>query len=199
MKLTETQYPQMYSKALVEEKLYDIPPEFVDKIVDVVFTGTSYLLAQTKSKEKPATLCFRKVDESLVAAATVRYFEGETKDDLGNWSLSWTFNEEDIPEDAYKMDFATQVQTHSYFRSAAGERYGMRFDDSASLVDCLTYALIQLKKWLDENAKEGTEVMIEQDGIFQARVAIENGEKVFAIEPAGEIKVLIKDDAAIEK
>ena len=41
--------------------------------------------------------------------------------------------------------------------------------------------------------------MVEQDAIFQARVAVENGEKVFAIEPAAEIKVLIKSDAMIEK
>ena len=63
----------------------------------------------------------------------------------------------------------------------------------------LTYLLQQIYKWLDENAKEGEEVIVEQDGIFQARVAVENGEKVFAIEPAGEVKMLIKDDAAIEK
>ena len=75
----------------------------------------------------------------------------------------------------------------------------MQFKSDAMLADCLTYALIQLKKWLDENAKEGTEVMVEQDAIFQARVAVENGEKVFAIEPAAEIKVLIKSDAMIEK
>ena len=78
-------------------------------------------------------------------------------------------------------------------------KYGMQFKSDAMLVDCLTYALIQLKKWLDENAKEGAEVMVEQDAIFQARVAVENGEKVFAIEPAAEIKVLIKSDAMIEK
>ena len=75
----------------------------------------------------------------------------------------------------------------------------MRFEDVAALIDCLACALIQLKKWLDENAKEGVETSIELDGFFQARVTVENGEKVFALEPAGEIKNLIKDDAAIEK
>jgi len=56
-----------------------------------------------------------------------------------------------------------------------------------------------LRRWLDENAKENEVVSIEQDGVFEARVAVENGEKVFAIEPAGEVKIIIKDDAAIEK
>ena len=58
--------------------------------------------------------------------------------------------------------------------------------------------MIQLRKWLDENTKSSEEALIELDGVFQARGAIEGGEKVFAIEPAGEIKILIKDDAAIE-
>ena len=51
----------------------------------------------------------------------------------------------------------------------------------------------------NENASEKEEVGVELDGVFQARVAVEDGKKVFAIEPAGEIKVLIKDDASIEK
>jgi hypothetical protein len=54
-------------------------------------------------------------------------------------------------------------------------------------------------KWLDENAKMDEEVTIEQDGVFQARVGIEAGQKVFSLEPAGEIKMLIKDDASVEK
>ena len=42
--------------------------------------------------------------------------------------------------------------------------------------------------------------MVEQDGIFQARVAVnKNGEKEFALEPAGEIKNLIKGDDEIEE
>jgi hypothetical protein len=75
----------------------------------------------------------------------------------------------------------------------------MRFDTPESIVVLPVFAFDQIHKWLDENAKEGEEVSIELDGTFQARVAIEGGEKVFAIEPAGEIKMLIKDDTAIEK
>ena len=58
--------------------------------------------------------------------------------------------------------------------------------------------IAQIKKWLEANAVEGEEVGVELDGIFQASVAVENGEKVFSLVPDGEIKKLIKDDAAIE-
>ena len=48
------------------------------------------------------------------------------------------------------------------------------------------------KKWLDNNAVDGEEVGVEMDGVFQASVAVENGEKVFSIVPDGEIKKIIK-------
>ena len=198
MKLFDTQMPQMYSKALFEEKCTDLAPEHTGKMLDVVFTGTANLLNQAKSKEKPTVFTFRKINGDLIAAAMVRFFENEDTNNPGNWSLVWTFDDADIPEDALTIDLSDS-QTHSYFRAVAGEKYGMRFEDTAAMTDCLTYALIHVKKWLDENAKEGAEVSLEFDGFFQARVAIENGEKVFAIEPDGEIKNLIKDDAAIEK
>ena len=198
MKLFDTQMPQMYSKALFEEKCTDLAPEHTGKMLDVVFTGTANLLNQAKSKDKAAVFTFRKINGDLIAAAMVRFFENEDTNNPGNWSLVWTFDDADIPEGALVIDLSDS-QTHSYFRAVAGEKYGMRFEDTAAMTDCLTYALIHVKKWLDENAKEGAEVSLEFDGFFQARVAIENGEKVFAIEPDGEIKNLIKDDAAIEK
>ena len=198
MKLFDTQMPQMYSKALFEEKCTDLAPEHTGKMLDVIFTGTANLLNQAKSKEKATVFTFRKINGDLIAAAMVRFFENEDTNNPGNWSLVWTFDDADIPEGALVIDLSDS-QTHSYFRAVAGEKYGMRFEDTAAMTDCLTYALIHVKKWLDENAKEGAEVSLEFDGFFQARVAIENGEKVFAIEPDGEIKNLIKDDAAIEK
>lgn len=198
MKLFDTNLPAMYSKGLFEEKCSDLAPEHMDKMFDVIFTGVANLLNQAKSKDHPTAFTFRNIDSSLVAAALVQFFPNEDESKPGNWSLVWTFDETDIPENALKIDFS-DTQTHSYFRAVAGEKYGMRFEDVSSLVDCLTYALIQLKKWLDENAKEGAEVSVELDAIFQARVSVENGEKVFAVEADGEIKNLIKDDAAIEK
>ena len=198
MKLFDTNLPAMYSKGLYEEKCSDLAPEHMDKMFDVIFTGTANLLSQAKSKDKATAFTFRKIDGSLIAAAVVQYFENEDKKNPGNWSLVWTFDEADIPENSLLIDFS-DTQTHSYFRAVAGEKYGMRFEGVAELVDCLVYALSTLKKWLDENAKENAETSIELDGFFQARVAVENGEKIFAIEPDGEIKNLIKDDAAIEK
>lgn len=199
MKLNDTQLPGMYSDALFHEKYLDLAPEHMDKMFDVLFTGVAHLLNGAKSTTRPAAFVMVNEASVFIAGAVVQYFENaDDSNNPGNWSLVWTFDEKDIPEGALKIPFS-DVQTHSYFIGVAGEKYGIQYNNEANLVDLLTYALYQLKKWLDQNVKEGAETSIELDGIFQARATVENGEKVFALEPAGEIKNLIKDDAAIEK
>lgn len=198
MKLFDTKLPDAYSKALYDECNLDIAPQHIDKMYDVLFTGTAQLLAHTKSMEKPTAFVIDKLNNDFVAACIVQYFENEDKANPGNWNMVWTFNEESVPEDALVIKLS-DTRTHSYFIGVAGEKFGIRFIDSGSLSNTLTFALSQLKKWLDENAKEGETVSLECVGLFQARVGVEGGEKVFSIEADGEIKNIIKDDAAIEK
>lgn len=198
MKLFETTLPMNYSKGLYEEKNYDLAAEHTDKIIDVLFTGTAEALNNNKSKDKPTAFVFDRVDGTIIAAAIVQYFPNEDESKPGNWNMVWTFDPSDIPDNSLKLSLENSL-THSYFRSIAGDKYSMNFKNPSCLVDLMVYALEQIRKWLDENAAEDKEVSVEQDAVFQARVAVENGEKVFALEPAGEIKMLIKDDAAIEK
>lgn len=198
MKILETTLPQNYSKGLFEEKNYDLAAEHTDKIAYILFTAVSNLLNGSKSKDRPVSFELNEVDGKVIAAAIVQYFPNEDDSKPGNWNLVWTFDEADIPENANRISI-TNPNSHSYFRSVAGDKYGIRFKDPTCLTTMLTYLVSQIRKWLDENAKEGEEVSVEQDAVFQARVAIEGGQKVFSLEPAGEIKMLIKDDASIEK
>ena len=198
MKIYESQLPNNLSKGLIEDKNMDLAAEHTDKILYVIFTATANLLNHTKRKETAVSFEFNTIDGRVIAAAIVKYFPNEDPAKPGNWSMVWTFDEKDIPENAVRMSIK-DVDSHSYFKAIAGEKWAFRFKDSGCLITLLTYTMEQLKKWLDENASESKEVSIEQDAVFQARVAVENGEKVFALEPAGEIKMLIKDDAAIEK
>lgn len=198
MKLFETTLPQNYSKGLFEEKNYDLAAEHTDKFCYVAFTAVSNLLNGAKSKDRPVSFEFNTIDGKVVAAAIVQYFPNEDASKPGNWSLVWTFDEADIPDGTNRISLK-DPQTHSYFRAVAGDKYGIRFKDPACLTTLVTYLFEQIRKWLDENADESKEVSVEMDAVFQARVAVENAQKVFALEPAGEIKMLIKDDAAIEK
>lgn len=198
MKLFDSTLPQMYSKALFEEKCFDLAPEHTDKMFDTLFTGAANLLKSVKSLEKPVAFVINELNGNMVAAAICQYFKNDDANQPGNFSLVWTFDPADIPEGALVISL-DDTKTHSFFIAAAGSKYGIKFKDASCIVNTLGYTMGQLKKWLDENAKEGQIVSVELDGIFQGRVEVQNGVKVFAVEPDGEIKNLIKDDAAIEK
>ena len=197
-KLFDTTLPANYSKVLFEEKNLDLAPEHLVKMFDTVFTGSANLLNHAKSLNAPTALIFRDLKQNVVAVSVVQFFPNEDASKPGNWSLIWSFDEKDIPENALKIEFS-DPQSHTYFRAVAGEKYGMGFKNVDCLVNCIICSFEQLKKWLDENAAEDKTIGIECDGLFKARVAIESNEKVFALEADGEIKNLIKDDAAIEK
>ena len=197
-KFFDTTLPANYSKTLVEEFNADLAPEYTDKVMDTVISATVTVLNVIKSKKKPAAFKFARPDKSFVAAGIVQFFENSDKKNPGNWNLVFTFNEDDIPDDATVVDL-TDPTYHAYFVSIAGEKHRFNFATPTHLINLAVQTYDQIHKWLDENAKEGEEMSIELPGTFQARVAVEGGEKVFALEPDGEVKQLIKDDAAIEK
>lgn len=195
----DTSMPKSWSEEMMYEFEWDLRPEFLPKILECIFIATSEVLSSAKIIDKPVALVYRKANKEVVAAAIVQFFpndEDPTKP--GNWSLVWTFDEKDIPENAQIIE-GTDPNVYVYFRAVAGSRFSFEYD-ALDVINVLNIASIgAVKKWLDENAKENDIICVEIENVFQARVAVEGGVKIFAIEPAGEVKMLIKDDAAIEK
>ena len=198
IKLMESQIPQNYSTGLYSEKDYDVSPDFTNTLADILFTGVAMCLGDVKDRKFPSVFVFEENNSDFIAAAIVEYFENEDDPSKpGNWNYTWTWYKEDVPTNS-KIYRTTQPELSSYFRGVSQGKYGMAFKDTAAVTEVTRYLLVQIKKWLDENAKEGEEVGVEEEGVFQASVVIENGEKVFSLVPEGEIKKLIKDDSAIE-
>ena len=198
MKLSESSMPQNYSRGLIEDKQYDIAPDHTGKFGYILFHGVASILAANKDKNKPVAFVLDRLDGKVVAVAILQYFDNNDKNSPGNWNLVWSFDENDIPADAKKI-YLKDPNSHPYFITVAANRYNMEFKNEPAIINLLTYFMETLYKWLDENAKVDEEVVIEQEGVFQARVGIENGEKAFSVEPMGEVKMIVKDDAAIEK
>lgn len=198
MEFNSTNLPAIVSKGLYEEKHYDIDTIHIDKLYYTLFYSVSAILREIKSKTNPVSFVIKDIKNNEIAAATVQYFDNEG-DNPGNWSLTWTFDPKDIPENSNKEANLQNALYHPHFKSIAGEKWGMMFVDSSSLVNLMTYCVEQLYKWLDINAKEDEEVEITLDGVFTAKVVVEDGKKIFAIIPAGEVKTMIKDDITIEK
>ena len=194
----DTSLPENWSKQLYEEYVYDIAAKHIDKIVTVLFVATAEILNNAKSKDRPVAMVYEKLNKELAAAAFVQYFENEDPSQPGNYTLVWTFDAADIPEDAVRLTL-DNINTHSYFDGVALSKFNFRYDSSNAITALNITTLAEIKKWLDENAKEDEEVTIEVPGVMEATVAVEGGVKVFAIGAAGEIKMLIKDDASIEK
>ena len=194
--IMDTQIPTIYSTGIYNEKLFDVLPEHLPKIVDMLITGTTEILSSIKKKEVPVAMIFAKQNEEFIAAAIVQYFDGEDGE-AGNWNYSWTFNKEDVPENA-KTITPYDASILSFYRSVGHTKYGMVIEMPSYAGDLFTYFMSTIKNFLLENASDSDEWGVKVDGIVQFRVVVENKEKVLSCEVDGEIKQLIKDDAAIE-
>ena len=167
------------------------------KFADVLFTAVSTCLGNAKSKDHPVAFVIDEINGNFVMGAVVEYHEGKSAKDPGNWSYIWTFNAEDIPDNAkiYKL---TDPEIRPFFTSYSVKRFRYSANDEY-FVTCYLLMAKMISKWLSDNVSESDINGVELEGVFQARVAVEDGAVAKSIEPAGEIKVLIKDDASIEK
>lgn|SRR5574344_1250497 len=197
-KFNDTKIPNMFSTGLYTEVHFDVPAEHAYKILDILVHGTTVALSDIKSKQAPVAFKFCQNNGDFIAAAILQYFSNEdTPDQPGNWNYSWTFVESDIPEGVRTVN-AYDPQLNTYFRSYAGDKYYLGFYSAEYAGDMFNYMMKTIRKWLDENTPESGTNVVELPGVIQFRTTIEDGKKVMSIEPDGEIKQLIKDDASIE-
>jgi len=195
-KLMETTLPEIYQRVADEEANQIIDASRTSMIADVAFTAVSNCLSAMKLKEKPIAFVFEELNGQFNAGAVVKFHDGGN--DAGdNWSYVWTFNKEDIPEDA-KVIKMSDNPAHQYFNAVSGQKYHYSLKDFC-ITDTYTKFFKVLSSWLDENATPGETTSIVLDGVFEARVDVDGEEIIKSIEPSGEIKTLIKNDAAIEK
>ena len=174
-----------------------LPVNYGHKIADVLFTATTKFLAAFKKKEAPSAFIFEEVNGNFIMGAVVEYHAGKNDKDPGNWSYIWTFDPADIPDTAERFYLTDPKVKPSYTDYSLHKyRYSV-FEDQ--FVPVYLFMAKMISKWLEDNVVENDIVGVELEGVFQARVAVEDGSVVKSIEPAGEIKVLIKDDASIEK
>ena len=195
-KLMETTLPEIYQRVADEEANQIIDASRTSMIADVAFTAVSNCLSSMKLKEKPMAFVFEELNGNFNAGAVVKYQDGGN-DSGDNWSYVWTFNREDIPEDA-KVIKMTDIPAHQYFNAVSGQKYHFSLKDFC-IADAYSKFFKVLSSWLDENATADETTSIVLDGVFEARVDVDGEEIIKSLEPSGEIKTLIKSDAAIEK
>lgn len=192
--LMDSTLPEMWANASYEQDSFSISKHHCDKMMYVCFTGVTNFLAAMKSREYPMAFKFVMPNSEFLAAAIIQYIPSE--DGPGHWNYTWTFDAEDIPDDA-RVSSIDNPMTWQYFRAVGGKKYGIAFDGGSEGI-CMVRLVHSINQWLEDNASETEEMAIVLDGIFQARVAVEGGEKVKALEIIGETKAIIKDDSVSE-
>lgn len=197
--LKETSIAKNFYEYMYNEKDFDIAEESVPKLINILFIGTSNVLSAFKSTERPTAFVFKEPGDNgeFIAGAVVQFIPNEDPTNPGNWNYFWTWDKDDIEKD-FRIYSMANAETVSFFRSVAQNNYSMGFRNFDAINEVTKGLLRTISKWLDDNAVEGEERGVELDDVFQARVKVENGEKIKSLEVGGELKKLIKDDAAIE-
>lgn len=194
----ESNIAQTYSTGLYANMSYDVSQQHTEKVLDIMVSGLTSCLASIKSKSSPVAFVFRLTNGQFIAAAIIEYFPNDDDPKQpGNWNYSWTFKEDDVPKNA-KVVTPYDGNIASFFRSTGHTKYGIGFEKNEYMGDMFTYLMDTIDHWLDTNALETEEVTLVSTGIIQFRVAVKDGVKIKSAEVDGEIKQLIKDDAAIE-
>lgn len=199
MKLAETGIPQIfateYETAIgVEVDHGDVSPMFRS-----IIAATSDFMKSAKRKNQKACLTFEDTAGNFIIAAVVEYNKNEEEEGQDNWNYYFTFNKDDIKDvQASNRYSCNETSFHTKLAKRLFE-FKMRCNEASYIAPMISIAFRILESFLDQNAKPGEEVTVEEDGYFIASVTVEDNEPVKAVVPDSEMKILIKDDAATEK
>lgn len=193
MKFNETAIPATVTR-LIDEKGYDFADNHVEKITNIIFNGIALFLKDAKNVKKPVAVAIEDLNSDLIFAGVVRFHEG-SDGNQGSWSLSFTFDKEDLADADVKN--VTDPLVQSTFASYAIRTFGMKIDIPEAFVSLIVLTAKSIKQFLDDNAAKSTEANPTQlvlDNVFVGTSGIEDGEVVKAIDVDGAIKAIIKSD-----
>lgn len=181
---------------------WDVVPDDSIWLVRTLITGITDALNMFKNKSNPVVILVQDLKGNRVVYACVQFIPADSEDETseGNWSYYWSYDceNDDIPENAtvYTID---QQSVQKIIADRAYNLCKMTFPDMTYISQLAVYVFRCIKDTLDQqDVHEGESWTVEQEGVFEASVEVKKGVKEFSLLPKGELKMLIKDDAAIE-
>lgn len=201
MKFEETSIPQTLS-VLESGKNRDVAPNDVHFLVKTYIAGISDFLNLVKTTSHPCAVIVQDLKGNFIVGAVVSHNDAESEDEAlaGNWNYVFTYNKEDIPEDATQYQLSNQEVVDTISKRGF-DLCRLTFTEPGFCAELAIDTFDTIKNFLDQNAPaaEGEKFDVELDSYFNTSVSIENGEKVFAITPAGEMKAIIKKGTENDK
>lgn len=177
-----------------------------ERLIEAFFSAIALLLAKKKIAKTDTATALVLTDMAGVFkfAAFVEYHDNtENPDEPGNWSLSLTFNADDLAALKKRKTVSEFSMSGPDFKKCyddAGYDVGsFQFQHSSYIIDACHLIVDTIIQILDREAKENDTVDIECPNYFVASVSVEDGEKIMAITPEGHMKAIIKDDAALSE
>ena len=195
----ESSIPQSYSRALATTNLLLNAPS-VHMVTKAIFMGISKYIGAKKDMTIPQAIGFKKANGEFLVAAKVEYIKNEDNPDdtsAGQWNYSWTTDQNDISD--CNVEYIGETSGIIPYLVTAAQNFGFYYRDSATASYMTNLLIEMIMDFVKENAKDGDEAVLTFNGIFKAVGTVENGEIVLALIPGENIKVLIKDDSAIQE
>ena len=166
-------------------------------------SSTQFLAKNAVAKEDEAVaLVLEDVNSNFKFAAVVECHNATEADEPGNWSYALILDEDQYKEIKEQRQvteiFYNDDKYKLVFDKACHDVGGISFNCERYMYDALILIIDTLVGILDGMAKEGEQETIVLEGYFEAAVSIENGEKVFSMTPAGEMKSIINSHIGVE-
>lgn len=185
---------------------FDQDDDRPERMMKAMFYAIAAYLSKRKVSEPDTAVALTLYDgnNEFRLAAIVEYsMNEENPDEPGNWSLSMTFNENDLKEleesKTVRIFSMNDPAFKSIYDKVAKDVGGFQFPRETYMWDACLLIIDTLIQTLDSEAIAGETVDLDFDGYFVASVSIENDHKIMTIMPSEHMKVIIKDDTILDK
>lgn len=176
-----------------------------ERVIKSFFISTAAFLSNAKVAkiDQAVALILTDVAGTFKFGAVVEYHENaENPDEPGNWSLTFTFNEEDIEEleksKSVKKLLYSSTEFKALFSKIAYDVASIEFQHDSYLYDACLMVVDTITQVLERESAITGKADVEFDGCFVASVAVEDDGLVFGIVPDGKLKEIIKDDSSLD-
>lgn len=158
-----------------------------------VFNGLAVFLRDCKNIKEAVCLTITDFKGEMLIAAYCKYIapvDGESDETAGSWLIDYTFNKEDIPENAKITDIKEPACFNAF--NVGADMVGYEYKLESDIIIIAIATIKSIVDWLDTNAKETEEVSVEHPGLFTATVVVEKGVKIIGIVVDEELKGITK-------
>ena len=190
---------------IMSARQYGYDDECTLRNVGILFQGMAVYLGGAKSKDNPVAVILTDYQGNFHFGAYVQYLKPDDSDE-GSWTLNYTFNEDDIDKDNWKVVNLTEDnEAFDMMNRLAQTQFGVRYkfnprDDNnrvneGSAQELLCTTIDVVKNYMKANVTIDPDMQF--DRYFTMSAKLESDYSVYiGVVPSALMKQYVKDDAA---